>query len=538
MPLGPENTLHPDSVEGARTTVAPTSLPAPSASRVSLQATDLPLLVIDRANLPATARALAKHLTSPSNLFERGPHVVKIVHAPSGYRSEPLNVHSTVIEAHAVCRPVEERIVRGELIQEPITLPNRIAQLFLNLNDQRGLPTLQGICAAPLLTDDGSIRCESGYDRVTGVWCVGVDMPPLLERPTLEDAQESLRFIRSTFATFPFADAVRVASNVGSVVDLAKGPAVDETNFVVGLMTAVCRPSLPLAPALLIRAPQLSGSGTGKGLLVHAIAQIAFGQAPTAFTSSGSRQELGKRIESALIESGPIVFLDNCNAEQLRSNVLAQVITESAVTTRLLGQTKMVPLITNAFIALTGNAVRISEDLARRFLVVELDAKCENPEQRPFDEDFSDSIKEHRVDLLVAVLTIWRWGRQTSLKPGMPLGSFERWALWCRDPLLALGCVDPVQRAADIKSEDPLRQGIFEFLQAWHAHHGSKPIKLRDLDHMVSQLIHGSRQKLATLVRDLDGVRVGGFVMSISKSKSNWGAADYTVHRDHEMTAH
>jgi hypothetical protein len=319
------------------------------------------------------------------------------------------------------------------------------------------------------------------------------------------------------------------------VVDLAKAPAVDEATLILGLMTAVCRPSLPLAPALLIRAPQLSGSGTGKGLLVHAIAQIAYGQEPTAFTSSGSRQELGKRIESALMESGPIVFLDNCNAEQLSSNVLAQVITESAIMTRQLGRSKMVPLTTNAFIAATGNAVRISEDLARRFLVVELDAKCENPEQRSFNEDFSASIKEQRAHLLGAVLTIWRWGRQNSLKPGMPLGSFERWSSWCRDPLLVLGCVDPVQRAADTKSEDPLRQRIFEFLQAWHAQHGSRPIKLRDLDARVRAVLGGSRQNLATFIRNLEGARAGGFVVTVTKPQGRWGTADYAVRREDEM---
>jgi hypothetical protein len=195
-------------------------------------------------------------------------------------------------------------------------------------------------------------------------------------------------------------------------------------------------------------------------------------------------------------------------------------------------------ITTNAFIALTGNAVRISEDLARRFLAVDLDAKCENPEQRSFNEDFGASIKEHRSDLLEAVLTLWRWGRQTSLRPGMPLGNFERWASWCRDPLLALGCVDPVQRAADIKSEDPFRQQIFEFLQTWYVQHGSSPVKLRDLDRKVRDLIGGSRQKFATFVRSLEGARAGGFVMTITKPQGKWGAADYTVDHVDEMTTH
>jgi hypothetical protein len=184
----------------------------------------------------------------------------------------------------------------GVAAREFVTLPNEVVRLFSNASGRRGLPPLRGICAAPLLSDDGSIHCEAGYDRVTGFWCVGADLPQIPEHPTLENAQESLRFIRSTFSTFPFADAVRVTSNVGPVVDLRNPPAVDETTPILGLITAACRPSLPLAPALLIRAPQLSGSGTGKGLLIHAITRIAYDQAPTAFTSSGNRQELGRGV--------------------------------------------------------------------------------------------------------------------------------------------------------------------------------------------------------------------------------------------------
>jgi hypothetical protein len=155
-----------------------------------------------------------------------------------------------------------------------------------------------------------------------------------------------------------------------------------------------------------------------------------------------------------------------------------------------------------------------------------------------FDQDFSASVKEHRADLLAAVLTIWRWGRQTPLKPGMPLGSFERWASWCRDPLLALGCVDPAQRAAEIKSEDPLRQRIFEFLQAWHDRHGSRPIKLRDLDARVAGILGGSRQRLATFVGNLANARAAGFLIKVRRPASNWGVAEYAVHRDDEIPAH
>jgi len=101
-----------------------------------------------------------------------------------------------------------------------------------------------------------------------------------------------------------------------------------------------------------------------------------------------------------------------------------------------------------AFIAITGNGLTLSEDLARRFIDCKLDAGCEDPESRPFDPGFLKRIEQQRIDLLSAAVTIWRFGRQNQqdLKGGRPLGSFESWCDWVRDPLLTLGCRDPVER--------------------------------------------------------------------------------------------
>jgi hypothetical protein len=91
------------------------------------------------------------------------------------------------------------------------------------------------------------------------------------------------------------------------------------------LLTALCRPSLPLAPGLLISAPSISGAGSGKGLLVRGICEIAFGHAPHAFTACRDITELEKRIDAALIEAAPVLFLDNVNDTTLRSDLLASV---------------------------------------------------------------------------------------------------------------------------------------------------------------------------------------------------------------------
>ena len=238
-----------------------------------------------------------------------------------------------------MCRPVEDKVKRGTTVREEVTLPLSVARIYLSLGGGWNLPVSKGFCAAPLLSVDGSINCSAGYDRASGLWCLGTDAPPISSKPTTEDARNLLRFVHGTFASFPFADSARLEANGGgSMLDVSKDPGADESAFLMALMTAVCRPSLPLAPALLIRAPRFSGSGTGKGLLVRAIGETAFGRRPKAFARRGDRQELSKRLDSALMQSDPMLFLDSCNDETLASDVLAQVITETEVKGRVLGR--------------------------------------------------------------------------------------------------------------------------------------------------------------------------------------------------------
>lgn len=304
--------------------------------------------------------------------------------------------------------------------------------------------------------------------------------------------------------------------------------------FLVGLPTAVCRPSLWLAPGMLITAPAVSGAGTGKGLLVRAICAVAFGIRPRAFTTGGERKELDKRLAAELIEAQPALFLDNANGVALRSDTLASVLTERPARVRLLGQTRMVPLNSAAFVAVTGNGLTVTEDLARRFIPCELDARCEDPEVRPFPSGFLEQIERGRAELLAAVLTIWRWGRQnaTGLTRGKPLGSFESWAEWCRDPFVALGCCDPVERIEALKANDPRRQRIADLFRTWSEQHGAKPVKANELAEPVKAIADPQargRQYLATFIAGLAGTHAAGFVLTRQEAAGKWNAATYAL---------
>jgi len=493
-----------------------------------------PELIVYSGDLPATAEALRDLLATSGKLFDRGLPVRVIRPAdgslPSAVR---LTKHNVVIEAHRHCQPVKVD-EDGEYI--PITLPDRVAQMYLDMCGEWDLPPLTGVSTSPLLSPDGSVRMADGYDPATGLWCCGVPSLRLPARPSRAEAEAALALLRQTFRTFPFADAPRrldLSLSV-EVVDLACLPGQDESAFLNALLTAVCRASLWLAPGLLLTAPAVSGAGTGKGLLARAICTIAFGIRPRAFTMGSDRQELDKRLAAELIEAQPALFLDNVNGIALRSDTLASVLTERPARVRLLGQTRMVPLNSTAFISITGNGLTVTEDLARRFIPCQLDARCEDPELRQFGSGFLDEIERRRAELLVACLTIWRWGRQnaTMLPRGKSLGSFETWAEWCRDPLFALGCRDPVERIQVLKANDPRRQRIAELFQVWWEHHGATPVKANQLAEPVKAVADPQgrgRQYLATFIAGLAGTHAGGFVLSRQESAGKWTAATYAL---------
>jgi hypothetical protein len=493
----------------------------------------LPILVVQDSDLPATAHRLRDLFAESGHLFERGM-VVRVGQPSAGGLPsiQRLSAHAVVMEAHAISRPVKKQPDGSAM---PVTLPERLANLYLSMSGEWNLPPLDGVAAGPVLSDGGEIAGREGYDPQTRLWCLRTPPCDVPAQPLREDAEWALSVLRSAFATFPFEDSPRAinTSSGAQVVDERFPPGLDESALLCGLLTAIARPSLPLAPGLIVTAAAVSGSGSGKGLLVRSIAEIAYGIPPRAFTAGGDRHELDKRLASELVEAAPVLFLDNVNGTALRSDLLASVLTERPARVRILGKTEMVPLNSTAFIAVTGNGLSVSEDLARRFLMCRLDAQTEDPESRPFAPGFLDGIRRHRGELMSAALTIWRWGRQNQgeLIRGQPSGSFEQWSIWVRDPLITLGCADPMVRVAHAKQNDPHRMRIADLFRVWHGRHGSLPMRASELADEVIEIADPQkrgRQFQASFFDRLTGTRMSGFVLT-SERGGRWSAATYAL---------
>jgi putative DNA primase/helicase len=127
--------------------------------------------------------------------------------------------------------------------------------------------------------------------------------------------------------------------------------------------------------------------------------------------------------------------------------------------------------------------------------------RCEDgdPSLRRFplpDREFLADVERRRPELLGAVLTIWRFGRQNAgrLTVGRAPGSYSAWARWCRDPLLTLGCRDPVERLEELAAADPYRQDERAIFTAWWEHHLSELVLAKDLHLQVKRLIRSRRR--------------------------------------------
>ncbi|MGO9238358.1 MAG: PriCT-2 domain-containing protein, partial [Methylocella sp.] len=274
--------------------------------------------------------------------------------------------------------------------------PRNYAVMYNQWLGQWDLPVLNGICSSPLIFEDGTVVCKEGYDEASGMYCEDVPNIEALipSRPTKREAEEALMLIRKTFKTFCFADAPMVKDGNLMVVDLEKPPGLDESSFLCSLLTAVARASIWLTPGFLYRASPMSGAGTGKGKLARCNSIIAFGHQPIATSPGHSEEELDKRIIAALISGRPIIFLDNLNNRTLSSDTIASLLTDRPARVRVFGRNdKELPINSAALLIVTGNGVVLAEDICRRFVIVDFDARIENPESRPFDYDILEEVK-------------------------------------------------------------------------------------------------------------------------------------------------
>jgi hypothetical protein len=495
---------------------------------------------VETKDPPGTAKRVIELLAQHYAVFQRGGTIVSLFASDQDCRvvMKELSASDVASLFHEVWQPYVVKKTRSGTSREEVALPEGVVKHCWSTTSLGKLPVLNGIAYAPLLAPDGTIRCIEGYDPATGLYCVNTATVTLPDRPERSDAEAALRRLRKRIRTFPFEDSVRVKPDgyQQSVVDIEQRPGANESIFLTALLTAVCRPNLPLVPGLLITAPYLSGAGTGKGMLVRFVSEGGYGMSPTAMPTGHNAEEFDKRLTAALMMATPIIMLDNVNATELRSNLLASAITENPAQVRRMGTSTLVSLNPAAFICVTGNGLSVTEDLRRRFLEVQLNPGMENPEARSFEGNFLAETKRDRREILSDALIIVTWALQQGddLPRGRPLGSFEQWGRMCRDPLLALNCKDAVEEMAERHVTNAERSELSELFEVWWRFHGDREMIGKDLHPDVWNLLAPfgePRQRVARKLILLSGTVCNGFRLRQIKMPGNWSAYRYRLER-------
>ena len=421
------------------------------------------------------------------------------------------------------------------------TIPDKIGQTLLALkaSERFNMPReLLAISASPMVLEDGMlVGIRQGYDAATRIF---FDAPPALalsEYPTLAEAQGGLAFVREGFASFLWggSDAPVVEEDGMTRMDTSKAAGLNESSALAMLLTAILRPVMDIAPGFVVNGARGSGSSSGKGKFVRAVAKIATGRNPQAVTYDPDPIEQEKIIKGALVLGACFLMYDNWNGARIKSPALATAITEPVAKIRLLGASKLYVILRH-FLAVNGNDVQVIEDHANRWIVAHMDARTPDPESRKFTGRYAgdpvDRMAEQRGQMLGAALTIARWGLQAGRanpesfaallrrKEGVrdvdPASSrFPAWDRAVRFPLMALGCADPALQHREAKANDPRRQFIFDLFSTWWLHHGADQVRVTALAQPVKALLGGGRELdnrgLGNRLRAFAGAREGGW---------------------------
>jgi hypothetical protein len=219
---------------------------------------------------------------------------------------------------------------------------------------------------------------------------------------------------------------------------------------------------------------------TGKTRLANIASHIAYGCAADNISYPNDETEMSKRVFSLLFEGAGVVVLDNLE-QPLTSETLCTVLTEPTYKGRVLGKSEMQSVSTNVTWAATGNNLLLRGDITTRFLLCQLDAKMERPEERTFQRNLDEYIPKRRAKLVIAGLTILRAHFLATDKPQLtPYGRFEAWSDMVRSAVVWCGLPDPLVTRKDIDVSDPVRESLKAVLTAWYKAFGTKKTLVRD----------------------------------------------------------
>lgn len=424
----------------------------------------LPILFVGRLDLGLVRARLLLEDTLGDQLFAvPGPrHMLPAIIRGDRGRAE-VKVLATEPEARGVLARAVRFARSGHPPKPCAQPPAAIVQDLIAYVPE--WPVLDGIARVPGVREDGSIITTAGYDTSTKLW---YDPEPAFRGLTVPDNPTEAELVAARDALlypisqFPFVD----------------GPAP-------ALAPVFERIAFPLLhgprPLFVFDAPP-SGQGTGKSLLADIASTIVSG-ASSHRKFGTSEAEIEKRITSLLRGRASIHTFDNIRGV-LASESLEMLATSTVWTGRTLGVSESPPLPNNATWLFTLNGAKFNRDIARRAVLVRLDAKLRDGKE--FEIRYPVPwTQQHRATLVQAALVLVRgW-----VRAGCPVdqslrnvrGGFERWLDVVGSILTWIGIPGLAAALAAAELRDVNAEEDREFVAVWHATYGYNFVQASEL---------------------------------------------------------
>jgi hypothetical protein len=356
---------------------------------------------------------------------------------------------------------------------ESVAPPTEHINGMLGLGSWNTLRPLDAIARAPFLRPDGSICDVKGYDALSRtLYIPSIEFPPIPENPTRNDALAALARLREPFNEFPWKEEA------------------SESAFISHILAEAARLAMERCPMYFYDAPM---AGTGKSTLQEMAARIVHGTEPALRPWVSDEDELRKALYACLMAGDRSIWFDNVpDGVKVRSSVLEAFLTSAVWKDRKLGESVTSAIPNKTVLVASGNNMTPVSALARRSIVIRLDANTENLRERVFRiVNPRRYVMEHRAQMLVDALTIIKayigfgiGGPTTKIPVTLP--SFESWSQLARNPLIWLGMADPVVTQLNETDDESKNVGpIFEKLVT---NFGERTFTAADMARVVGSL--------------------------------------------------
>ncbi len=207
-------------------------------------------------------------------------------------------------------------------------------------------------------------------------------------------------------------------------------------------------------------------------------------------TASQKEEEIKKALLPVVTGAKDYVLLDNLKG-RLNSPSLEAFTTAQVYEDRILGSSKLVRGENLSTVFITGNTLRVSADIARRSLTIELfmseedaDTRWKNKEQ----VDVSSILKQRSAILSALYCFVKEWHYKGQPKPAERHGSFPGWSKIIGGIVEAIGLANPCVRAKQILGGEPDSLDMRKLVENLVRNHNDKAYKFGDLVDYCIQL--------------------------------------------------